>query len=515
MLATAPALLAVSKPVTVEVDLSSAATPFGHNWQRCFGSGHALLGTRSDWRAQLQTSVDQLGLRGLRMHGWLDDDMSVISPKDGSFQFFNVDTIADYLVDVGVTPIIELSFMPSALAKCKPADCVYAFGNRGGYKGLTMPPADYEEWYRLVRALATHLLERHGIAKVSTWKFEVWNEMWGMPYPSAYLPLYNASQAALKDVHPALQIGGPSSAGLEFVADFIADTAKGGMAVDFVSTHHYPSDPSCSHAGGEHAADPDCFAKDVLASAAIAEAANKPFLLTEYKDGLQGGPGTSFGGKHGDMSYAAAFVMRNIPLLASLDVLSWWTFSDIFEEGSMYGMPFYGGYGLQTVHGVKKPVFRAFELLAGAGTRRARTTVADSAPAFKNASFYGGSTISAFATLGGPDGVGDALQVFVANFAGEKGTAPAPVAPVSRNVTIVLHAAADAPTSALLRRIDDNSTAPFAAWQAMGSPPYPTKSQIAALHAASETRDEMRPLAKDGSLMFEVPAYGVVAVSYQ
>ena len=157
----------------------------------------------------------------------------------------------------------------------------------------------------------------------------------------------------------------------------------------------------------------------------------------------------------------------------------------------------------------------AFELLAGAGTRRARTTVADSTPAFPNATFYGGSTISAFATLGGPDGVGDALQVFVANFAGEKGTSPAPVAPVSRNVTVVLRAAADAPTSALLRRIDDNSTAPFAAWQAMGSPPYPTKSQIAALHAASETRDEMRPLAKDGSLTFEVPAYGVVAVSYQ
>ena len=54
-----------------------------------------------------------------------------------------------------------------------------------------MPPADYEEWYRLVRALATHLLERHGIAKLSTWKFEVWNEMWGMPYPSAYLPLHD------------------------------------------------------------------------------------------------------------------------------------------------------------------------------------------------------------------------------------------------------------------------------------------------------------------------------------
>ena len=59
---------------------------------------------------------------------------------------------------------------------------------------------------------------------------------------------------------------------------------------------------------------------------------------------------------------------------------------------------------------------------------------------------------------------------------------------MSRNVTVVRHAAADAPTSALLRRIDDNSTAPFAAWQAMGSPPYPTKSQIAALRRVGDAR---------------------------
>jgi hypothetical protein len=109
------------------------------------------------------------------------------------------------------------------------------------------------------------------------------------------------------------------------------------------SSHHYPSDPSCSR-GGPHANQSECFSLDVLAAAGIAanssHSSPKPFYLTEYKDGLQGGPGTGFGGRHGDTSYAAAFVMHTLPLLTPLEVVSWWTFSDIFEENWMIGKPF-------------------------------------------------------------------------------------------------------------------------------------------------------------------------------
>eukprot|EP01052_Picozoa_sp_SAG31_P036683 SAG31_NODE_4616_length_3094_cov_1.782638_4_plen_176_part_00 len=106
-----------------------------------------------------------------------------------------------------------------------------------------------------------------------------------------------------------------------------------------------------------------------------------PLLITEYKDGLQGGPGCAYGGKHGDMACrlsicmllvvaasssgidtcagaaaadAAAFIMHTIPTLTDLDMLSWWTISDIFEEGWLSGIPFYGGYGLLTSQGVAK-----------------------------------------------------------------------------------------------------------------------------------------------------------------
>ena len=67
------------------------------------------------------------------------------------------------------------------------------------------------------------------------------------------------------------------------------------------------------------------FQQVLLKARSFAHEAGLPFLITEYKDGLQGGPGnaTVHSGHHGDRSYAAAFVMRNIPLLTSLDMLSY------------------------------------------------------------------------------------------------------------------------------------------------------------------------------------------------
>ena len=241
----------------------------------------------------------------------------------------------------GVKPIVELSFMPAALVSCggkfpngtSQPSCSWAFGNAqagpGSYRGLQHPPDDFEDWYDLVKATAQHMVDRHGLAEVSSWKWEVWNgerarvscsktaracrradgvclpELWGMQYPHPYLELYNASARAIKSVHPSLNVGGPATAGLGFVQEFVDDTKRLGIPVDFVSTHSYPSDGYCSSTP-----DPDCFAKKLLASREIAQKGGLPFMITEYKDGLQGGPGCAYGGKHGDMAYAAAFIIH-------------------------------------------------------------------------------------------------------------------------------------------------------------------------------------------------------------
>lgn len=328
---------AAQPTVEAMLDLDAQTSPFPHYWKRCFGSGHVLLGTRADWREHMARSAAEIGVEGLRMHGVMDDDLSV-APQKGEYHFYSVDLVYDFMLKHGVKPIVELSFMPKSLVTCGgkgEPECRWSFGAPGSYRALNHPPDNWEDWYDLVQAMAQHMVDRHGLAEVSSWHWEVWNELWGMPYPHPYLDLYNASARAIKSVDETLRVGGPATAGLAFVQEFVNDTKAMGIPVDFVSTHSYPSDGYCSGTD-----DPECFTKKLLATRAIAQEAGYPFLITEYKDGLQGGPGCAYGGKHGDMAYAAAFILHTIPTLTELDMFSWWTISDVFEEGWLSGIPF-------------------------------------------------------------------------------------------------------------------------------------------------------------------------------
>jgi hypothetical protein len=64
--------------VTISVDASSDGQPFNHVWKSSFGSGHAALGLRADWQQQLRRASTELGLRGVRQHGLLDDDIGIV-----------------------------------------------------------------------------------------------------------------------------------------------------------------------------------------------------------------------------------------------------------------------------------------------------------------------------------------------------------------------------------------------------------------------------------------------------
>ena len=110
--------------------------------------------------------------------------------QQSPYEFYNVDIVYDFLVSIGIKPVVELSFMPKALVSCgggtdpetgiTQPDCIYSHSSyhgggpgHGAYKGLMMPPDDFGRWFDLIQALASHLVDRYGIEEVSTWHFEV------------------------------------------------------------------------------------------------------------------------------------------------------------------------------------------------------------------------------------------------------------------------------------------------------------------------------------------------------
>jgi hypothetical protein len=98
---------------------------------------------------------------------------------------------------------------------------------------------------------------------------------------------------------------------------------------------------------------------NITAAAAVAAAAGLPLVVTEMSAGLANNAY--------DAPFAAAFVVHAAAAFLgaqNVPTLSWWTFSDIFEETGFQSQTWINTYGLQTKYGVPKPAYRAFEMLA-------------------------------------------------------------------------------------------------------------------------------------------------------
>ena len=457
-------------------DLHGAARPLPHFWEHTVGSGHATLALRADWQAQMRRARDELGMKHVRFHGILNDDMGTLICQSDEFiySFFNADQIMDFLLSIGMKPFVELSFMPTTLSS---GDQIVFH-----YRANVTPPRDYAQWSVLIRKLVAHWVERYGIDEVRQWFFEVWNEpnltAFGSGKQSDYFELYRYTAEAIKTVDKDLKVGGPATAGNAWIDDFLRFCAANTLPVDFISTHHYPTD-AFGKPGDDTEAQLAASTRSVLREQTRevrAKAGDLPVYYTEWctssnpRDPMHDDP------------YAAAFIVKTI--LEARDLVqgySYWTFSDIFEENYFPSVPFHGGFGLQNIHGIAKPAHRAFQLLHGLGTEILPLEGSH-------------ETVDAWLVRGD----GEATLILT-NFA-------LPRHPIAaEQVSFTIKNAATAATASI-QRIDLEHANAKRRWEQMGKPEYLSAAMVDELNAVSRLRDEPLPCSvKDGVLTIEVP----------
>ncbi len=72
-----------------------------------------------------------------------------------------------------------------------------------------------------------------------------------------------------------------------------------------------------------------------------------------------------------DSAFMGPWLANNVRECDGLvTLMSYWTFSDVFEEQGVVKTPFYGGYGLVAERGIPKAAYNAFALLHRLGTSR-------------------------------------------------------------------------------------------------------------------------------------------------
>ncbi|MBA4383397.1 MAG: beta-xylosidase [Anaerolinea sp.] len=484
--------------MTVEfsIDPKSKGRPFAHYWEQCVGSCHAIMGTRQDWREQLEKSHRELGFQFVRFHGLLNDEMSVVNKdRDGnlSYSFFNIDSVFDFLLSIGMKPFIELGFMPEALASGA-TTCFH-------YKGNITPPADYDQWADLIKTLTQHLVDRYGLAEVQSWFFEVWNEpnlkFFFDGTQKEYFKLYRTTCLAIKSVDSQLRVGGPATSINAWIPDTIAFCKKTDTPLDFLSTHHYPtddplwknSDISMEEFFAKHADEFGSYERGILykmTAKTRQEAGDLPLYYTEWNtsavlpDDIH------------DEAYSAALVAKTI---ADNDGLvqnySFWTFSDLFEEAGQFSAPFHGGFGLQNIYGIPKPTYRLFEMLHGLGNERLSVTGGK------------GSTVEILAVKKDTD-----LTLLVYNH-------DIPGSNIHSEEVIIKLAEVTANATASITRIDAEHVNPKQKWINLGSPVYPDKQQLELIEKATQliTKPIMLKFEDGiGLLKFSIPEHGIVEI---
>jgi xylan 1,4-beta-xylosidase len=354
----------------VTIDTSAAGHPFSHFWERMFGSGRATLSLRDEYRQDLRAVKAITGFEYVRFHGIFDDDVSLYNEnKNGEpvYNFSYVDQIYDGLLANGVKPYVELSFMPPKLAA---SEIYQAFW----YRPVVSPPKNWALWDDLITKFAQHLVDRYGIDEVSQWYFEVWNEpnidFWaGDPKQSTYYELYDHTARDLKRVNARIRVGGPSTAQAAWVSNFIAHDVQNNVPVDFVSTHVYGNDTAQNvFDTNENIPRSDMVcraAKKVHDEVLASPRPQLPLIFSEYNASYANEPDVT------DSIFMGPWMANTIRECDGLtNMMSYWTFSDVFEEQGVIKTPFYGGFGLVAEGRVPKPAFNAFLLLHMLGPER-------------------------------------------------------------------------------------------------------------------------------------------------
>ncbi|HEY5779207.1 MAG TPA: hypothetical protein VIT00_10750 [Terrimicrobiaceae bacterium] len=513
----------VGSSAKIEFSASGMGAMLRPYWNFCSAAGRANEGLRAGWREHLQLVSKHCGMRYLRFHGLLHDDMFVCRRQNGSliFNWQYVDDLIDALLAQGIRPFVEFGFFPKDLAGESDFRCFW-------WQAHVTPPDHYRDWSALVCKLVAHFIQRYGIQEVRRWYFEVWNEpnLWFFfnSTRSKYFELYRATVTAVKSIDSHLKVGGPATSNFVpdgrfegeqqageksvtghlkhlgdadwqgvWIREFLAFCEQERLPVDFVSAHPYPTDIPFGHdVDGMRTRPVDSTLRDLQWLRTIVDQSAFPSAeihLTEWSTSPSARDFTH------DFPQSAAYIIKtNIEASGLVDSLAYWTFTDVFEEHGAGDTAFHGGFGLVNYQGIVKPAFHAYRFLNQLGEEEI----------WRADGFLATRTTS-----------GGRFRAVLCHFPAQHADAPpfassldaaertlAFGAPASREMEI--HHLP--PNSAfLVETVDAQHGFALRQWQAMGSPSSPTPDQISLLRDfAWDTHRQIVTVNKQGSLRLKL-----------
>ncbi len=347
--------------VRIKGNFRQKGMPLFSRWEQLFSIGRAYDGLRGDVQGHIRQAASELGAKHLRFHGIFSDEMRVVSRnKNGKlvFNWQHVDSFFDFLYEIQVYPLTDLTFMPSCM---KSSDAGIFW-----YKGNISAPSKLEEWVELVHAFVTHCINRYSAEWVRQWYFEIWNEpdyTWVDALTCDYHQFFKATHMALKEIDSQLQVAGPSilhpMGESIWLKQFITYLNQNQLKLDAFTFHIYGEQDYFTHDSNiiPVLGDMNAPKRSIENYYELLSELNLPpakVLITEFnisvihKNYLL------------DTMFAACYVLHSYLQNHHLvQGIIYWTLSDVFEEDPE-PLPLFGGnFGMLTSQGIAKPVWYA------------------------------------------------------------------------------------------------------------------------------------------------------------
>ncbi len=366
------------------IDYHVKGIPLSHNYKNmcCVGSAKQFL--YSEVQEMLRTVQNKIHFKYVKFHGILSDEMMVYMEKeDGTpaYSFAMIDKVLDFLLSINLRPLVQLSFMPQALAS-DPSKLIYMWNFN------TSPPKDIKKWTDLVTAVIQHTIRRYGLDEVKKWLFCVWNEpdgsvdSFGWKEPNEFYNFYKETYLAVKAIDPGLMFGTPSlllqpDSDQKWTTNFFEYSTQHNCIADFLNIHYYDN----SFPNYENSLDAFNFNNIVKPSPLNVDPfaltkfinqlkihnkkyriANMPIYLTEWNLTV------SHRDLINDTCFKSCYLMKN--LLENYDRLQsfgYWCLTDFIEELQLPNELYHGGLGMFTYNGIPKAHYNTFKFLTHLG----------------------------------------------------------------------------------------------------------------------------------------------------
>lgn len=352
--------------------------------KHCISVGRAFSVLRSDIQEQIREAKQELSISIVRIRDIFSDDLFVYYENEEKQPVINwkyIDTIFDFLLDLGLKPFPEIGFMPRDLASKKQ------------YAGwLNRPnvsiPKSFKKWSTLVTSFLRHLIRRYGRTEVLTWKFDFWTTAnlrfkdgyWNESKEDFFL-FYRVTYFSIKNVDAAIQLGSPNfslPSGLDWYSDFFTYCKEYGMEPSYVSTHLYNCPDQITSNAENFTRFSNSWDNLELLSATkdtALENVTRLYRLMEQhhwekQNIVVSDWNLSFFPRDlvRDTSFMAPYMLyTSIQTRNMADLLCFRSLSDINEDFFVDRKPFRGGPGLMDFNGLKKSSWYALSFLQKMG----------------------------------------------------------------------------------------------------------------------------------------------------